>query len=360
MENRNISKDNKSEMDKISLKEFILQLKGLTVYLLSKWNIILIFVILGGVLGFIYSYSKTPVYSATTTFVLDNGDQNNTLRSLGTLATIAGIDIAGESGLFQQDNIYDLYRSRSMITRALLSKVEIKGKKELLIDRYIDQNNLRKKWENLPTLSHISFDTVSFSRLQDSIIGTIVKDIDKNYLEVSRPDQGNSVTKVEVKSHDEIFSKEFDEQLVKNVNEFYIQTKTKKSLENLAILQKKTDSIRGAMNENISSAAATVDKTPNLNPTRQSERIVPVQRSQFNSETNKAILTELVKNLELIKMNLLRETPLIQVIDEPIYPLDKTSFGKLKGIILGAALFGFLCCVFLLIRKLLQKVLNNE
>lgn len=356
----NQTKGNGSQADGISLKEFILNINALIRYLLSKWHIIIIATLLGAVLGFAYSYSKQPFYTATTTFVLDNGDKSNALGGLGSLASIAGIDIATQDGLFQQDNIYELYKSRSMVTKTLLSKVDIEGKKVLLIDRYIEDKQLKKNWEKKPELRNLNFDTKTFTRIQDSIIGLIVSDINNNYLKVSRSDQGNNITRVEVKSHDEIFAKEFDNQIVKNVNDFYVQTKTKKSMENLAILQQKTDSIRSAMNQNIYSAAVTADQTPNLNPTKQAQRIVPIQRSQFNSETNKAILTELVKNLELAKMNLLRETPLIQVIDEPIYPLDKTRVGKLKAIILGGALFGFLCCLFLVIRKLIKKVLTNE
>lgn len=359
MKNQTISNGNRPGMEGISLKEFILHIKALVAYLLSKWPIIFICVLLGGLLGFAYAYLKKPFYTANTTFVLDTGDKSNALGGLGSLASIAGIDLSSSDGLFQQDNIYELYKSRNMITRALLSKVDIEGKKVLLIDRYIQDNQLRKAWEKEPKLKDISFDTKVFSRVQDSIIGQIVKDIDKNYLKVSKSDQGNNITKVEVKSHDEVFSKEFNNQIVKNVNDFYVQTKTKKSMENLAILQQKTDSIRSAMNQNIYSAAVAADETPNLNPTRQAQRIVPIQRSQFNSETNKAILTELVKNLELTKMNLLRETPLIQVIDEPIYPLDKTGFGKIKGIILGSLLMGFLCCLVLVLRKMMQTILDN-
>jgi uncharacterized protein involved in exopolysaccharide biosynthesis len=56
-----------------------------------------------------------------------------------------------------------------------------------------------------------------------------------------------------------------------------------------------------------------------------------------------------VKNLELSKMSLLKETPLIQVIDQPVYPLEEIKFGKLKGLVLG----GFLGGVFTIITLLL-------
>lgn len=343
--------------DEISLKEFILHIRGLYRYLLSKWLIILIFGLLGGTLGFLYAYHKKPIYTATSTFVLDNGDRGNALGSLGGLAAMAGINVGSEGGLFQSDNIIQLYKSRSMITKTLLSKVTIKGKQELLINRYIDYKKLRDKWKEAPQLKNLQFDSPVFSRVQDSITAMCVNDINKNILRVSKSDQSNGIIEVEVKSNDEIFAKTFNDQMVENVNDFYIQTKTKKSTENLAILQQKTDSVRAKMNGAIYSAAAIADATPNLNPSRLAQRVAPIQRSQFNAETNKAILTELVKNLEMAKINVMHETPLIQVIDRPIYPLDKKGFGKAKGIVIGGLLMGFLICLVLVLRKMMQNIL---
>ena len=343
----------------ISLKEFILEMKSLCAYLLSKWLIILVFGLLGGTLGFLYAYYKKPVYSAVTTFVLDTGDNGNAYGNLGGLAAIAGIDIGARSGLFQGDNIIQLYTSRSMITKTLLSEVDIDGKKAMLIDRYIDFNKLRSNWEKVPELKNLQFDTPVFSRLQDSIIAVSVNDINKNYLHVSKSDQSNGIIQVEVTSKDEIFAKAFNDKIVENVNDFYVQTKTKKSTQNLAILQAKTDSVRGAMNGAIYSAAAIADATPNLNPARQAQRVAPIQRSQFSAETNKAILTELVKNLEMAKMSVMRETPLIQVIDQPIFPLEKKGFGKAKGIVIGGLLMGFLICLVLVLKRIVKNILGE-
>jgi uncharacterized protein involved in exopolysaccharide biosynthesis len=52
-------------------------------------------------------------------------------------------------------------------------------------------------------------------------------------------------------------------------------------------------------------------------------------------------LTEIVKQLALAKVTFRKETPLIQVIDAPILPLEKKRFGKAKGILMGGFLAGF-------------------
>jgi len=84
----------------------------------------------------------------------------------------------------------------------------------------------------------------------------------------------------------------------------------------------------------ITRVAAANDNTFNLNPALN-VRCAPAARGQVDVQTNTAILTELVKQSELAKVTLRKETPLIQVIDKPILPLAKQRFGKIKGLILG-------------------------
>lgn len=352
-----------NQEDEISLKELILKIQEWWRYLLSKWLIILIFGILGGILGFTYAYFKKPVYTATTTFVLeDEKGSSGGLGNLAGLASMAGVDLGGSGGgIFQGDNILELYKSRTMIEKTLLTEVDYQGKKQLLIDKYIEFNKLREEWDKKPELRNLQFSVKNnqdFSRVQDSILGTIVNDINKSYLTVAKPDKKLSIIKADVKAKDEIFAKTFNDQIVKNVNDFYVQTKTKKSVENVKILQQKTDSVRSVMNGAIYSAAAVVDATPNLNPTRQVQRVAPAQRSQFSAETNKAILSSLVQNLEMAKISLRKDAPLIQVIDQPVYPLTKERFGKTKGVIMGGILVGFMTLIILITRRFLKLVLT--
>ncbi|MET3112916.1 hypothetical protein AAKU52_000635 [Pedobacter sp. CG_S7] len=363
--NPEIIKNESTNSEEVSLKGVILKMQELINYLLSKWLIIISFITFGALLGFVFVYFTKPVYTATTTFVLEEGNKSGALGSLGGLASMAGIDLGGDGGgIFQGDNILELYKSRSMIQKTLLTEVIFKGEKELLVDHYINFNGLKEKWldEELP-LKNIQFQvrknidtpTLASKRLMDSLIGTIVVEINKKYLVVSKPDKKLNIIRADVKGTDEFFSKAFNDQIVKNVNDFYIQTRTKKSLDNIIILQQKTDSVMAIMNNSINASAATLDATPNLNPIRQSLR-APVQRYQFSAEINKTILSELVKNLELSKIALRKETPLIQVIDQPILPLDKQKFGYLKGLVLGGFLFGFLSVIFLFLKRILLVV----
>lgn len=345
MDNNNMQEETNNNGDvkqeEISLKDLILSTRDWIRYFLSKWYIIILFGLLGAGLGFWYASTKKPIYTAVTSFVLETGGSLNRLGTYTGIASAFGIDLASGGGLFEGENILELYKSRNIISSALLSEGDFEGKKQLLIDRYIDYNKLRGKWANNQRLKNIRFtpdNQYSDSKAQlihDSIMGQIVKGIVAGNLKVEKKDRKLNIIYVNVSSPDELFAKVFNEQLVKKVNEFYLDTKTQKNLQNVIILQDKTDSVRGIMTGAINWAAAVADATPNQNPTRMAQRVAPMQNAKVSAEVNQQVLSTLLQNLELSKMALQKETPLIQIVDNPVLPLEKKGFGTLKGIILG-------------------------
>jgi hypothetical protein len=345
----------KRSEDEQVIKGIVVTVRNWNKFLWSKLPWILGIALSCGILGFTYATIKKPIYTATTTFVLEeNGSA--AFGNLGGLASMIGVDIGGGGGgLFSGDNILELYKSRNMIQKTLLTKTVFDNSNELLIDRFIKFNKLESKWDETDW-TKINFNNPTrLTVLQDSVLGEVVNEINRRTLSVTKPDKKLSIIKVDVNSKDQKFAKAFADIIVMEVNRFYVDTKTKRSLDNVKILQHKTDSVRRVMNGAINTAAAVADATPNLNITRQAQRTAPIQRSQFSAETNKAVLSELVKNLEISKMNLLKETPLIQVIDRPIYPLERTKPSKLIYSFLGFFL-GMTCTAILLI---VRKILNS-
>jgi len=360
----------KNERDEISLAEFILKIREWWRYLLSKWVTIVLLGVLGGILGFTYAIYKQITYTATTTFVLEN-EKGEGLNGLAGLASLAGVDLGGDGGgVFKGDNIFDLYKSRKMLEQTLLTSVTFDGNRQLLVERYIDFKGLRAKWAQRPELRNLKFagnttnenskSAAAPNRLIDSVLTTIISDLRENFLTVNKPDKRLSTIMVDVNSTDENFAKDFNDQLVRNVNSFYISTKTKKTSETVKILQMKADSVRAIMNGAIYTAVSISDATPNLNPTRQVQRVAPTQRAQISVETNKVILGELIKNLELAKMSLAKETPLIQVIDYPVFPLKKTTLGKISMTLVMAFVFSLSTCIFLVVRRAISQLLSTH
>ena len=137
---------------------------------------------------------------------------------------------------------------------------------------------------------------------------------------------------------------------------YYVEIKSKKSKMNVDILQHQVDSIRAELNSAITGVAAASDNVFNLNSAMNVKR-TPSARRQVDVQANTAILTQLLGNLELAKVTLRKETPLIQIIDRPIFPLEKEKVGKLKSLVLVGFLAGFLTVLYLVFTALYKKMI---
>lgn len=344
-----------SSEDEISLRDIILGVIDWVKYLLSKWKIILFVGLAGGVAGYFYAKSIKTIYTAESTFVLEGEGPTGGLGQYSGMAAMVGLDIGGGGGgIFQKDNIIELYKSRTMIEKTLLSPLDT-SKNGLLLDRYLDIYRFKEAWKKDEKFNNINFSDINrFTRLEDSVITALVKKIRTENLIVTKPDKKLNIISVRIQSEDELFSKEFADRIVTNVNNFYVETKAKKSLNNLSILQFQADSVKAQLLSAISGVASSTDANPNANPSMQILR-VPSQRRQVDAEANKAILTEIVKNLEMAKISVRKEMPLIQIIDSPVYPLQTKRPSTILSIIIGGVLSGFIIVALLV----LQRVIKN-
>jgi uncharacterized protein involved in exopolysaccharide biosynthesis len=354
------------ESDEISLKELIQKIKEWSAYLKTKWKLIIAISMFGGLGGFVFAYFQKPTYKAVMTFVLEE-DKGGGMGSAMGLASSFGIDLGGGGGggLFTSSNILELMKSRLVIEKTLLNTVPYtaNGKNEniSLAEYFIRSFDLRKAWEKKTELKNIQFlpstDRSQFSLQQDSILETIFAGIVKNNLTIAQKDKKVSIISIEVKTENQLFSKLFCEQLAKETSKFYIETKSKKARLNVEILQKQADSIRGQLNGAIVSVAVATDNVFNLNPAFNVKR-TPATRSQVDVQANTAILTQLVAQLELAKVSLRKETPLIQVIDQPILPLKREKLDKLISLVLGGFLAGFLTVLYLVFKRLYKNMIE--
>ncbi len=345
--------------NEISLKELFIIGIDWARYLISKWIIICLVGVIGGSLGFAYAYSRKPMYTASLSFALEDDKGNNGLSGALGLASQFGFDF-GESGggIFAGSNLIELFKSRRMVEQTLLKPFIFNGKTISFAERFIQNKNWREGWDKNPSLKGVqilpSVDRTQFTRVQDSLMGVIFGEILSSSLDISQKDKKIEIITIEMKSGDENFAKYFTESLAKEVSDFYIFTKSQRARLNMDILERQSDSIRVELNNAITGVAVENDNIFGLNPALNARR-APSSKRQVDVQANLAILTELVKQTELAKVNLRNETPLIQIIDSPIFPLKKEKFGKIKGIIIGGILASFLIVLLLILRRLIKR-----
>lgn len=346
--------------NQFTLKEVITNVREWVLFFVSQWKTLVIAGVVGIILGALVSVFKDPVFHAKTSFVLEEGDSGG-LGQMSGLASLVGVNLGslgGTSGLFQGDNIMELYRSERMLNATLLSPF---NEDQLLIDRFIEFEEINKKWASKVDIDEMDFTIPrdQFTVSQDSVVKEITELVRENQLSVTKPDRKLSIIQVAVSSEDEYYAKVFNEHLVANVNEFYLKTKTKKTGENLAILQSQADSVRKILDESISAYASASDRVPNANPLLESAT-VEARKRQIDVQATGAVYQEIVKNLEIAKVNHRNNSPLIQIIDSPRLPLERTEIRLVKGMVMGCLLLGILTVFYLYFRRLYQKNMQGS
>ena len=355
------SESNMPKEEKISLKNVFQGFKQWLVFIMDQRKKIVYGTLITLVLTLSYNYLKSPVYYANTSFVLEN-DASASLGGLSSLASMSGINtssLMSASNLFQIDNIQELYRSNNMLKQALLEKVTINGKSQILIDYFAVAQNLEKKWvKEKVYLKDFYKDKKLYSRAQDSVLKEAIKLIKKDFLIVGKPNRNTSILNVGFRNKDEVFAKIFNEVLVNKVNSFYYKTETKKTAFNLNVLQVQTDSVKGLLDMSFLALAEIDQNTPNLNPLVKTAK-VPYQKAMANLQANQAIYLEVVKQLELAKVAHRNKTPLIQIIDKPSFPLENNRWTFLDILILGIFGGGMLIVLLLSLQRIIRQALEE-
>lgn len=347
--------DNKDEM---SLKDLINILEGTIRFLLSKWLLLLAIGLIGGILGIFYALNKKPIYTAELSFVLSSESKSS--GSLVGLASQFGVDLGNSSNdLFSGDNITSLMVSKRILQKVLFKKPS--GSRSPLINIITKELGLDKAWEKNEYLKKalpFPVDAAQLTPIQDSLLREICFIIPKKMLTVSKPEKKQSIFVVDVTSTSELFSLYTAKYLVEETAQFYISTKTKVAKQNLDIIQHEADSLRQLLSGSIIATAEQVDATFNLNPAFQVKRS-GAQQGQSRVSILTAAYSEVVKNVEIARLALQKETPLFQIIDEPTLPLKKNRKSKLVTAIAGAFIFTFLTAVLLLLRRFYVNIKNE-
>ena len=330
-------------------------------FLWSRWLVIVIVGIIGVALGVVYAIVKKPKYTGTLTFVLSN--DSKTGGGLSSLAGQFGLDLGaggGDNGAFEGDNIVGLLKSDRIIKGALLKKVP--GSNELLGNVIGERLGFFKAWKTKDRLKDavpFTGDAMAISPLQDSLAGVIERFLSNKYLDIGKPDKKLSFYQVSTTSPDETLSIYLTKNIVDEAAKMYIETKTKTSRSNLDMLQHEADSIKGRLGGTIVYTANAVDQTFNLNPALQAQRAT-VQQSQVQMQVLTIAYGEVVKNLEMAKITLQKETPLYQIIDEPRYPLVMHKTSKLIAGMIGGIVLGLLCILYLVGRKAFRQAMEEQ
>jgi uncharacterized protein involved in exopolysaccharide biosynthesis len=329
----------------IKYSELKAVIQRFTKYFISQYKIILFTTLLTSVLGLLYGKLQPSTFKATSTFIVEDKSGKGG-GGLSGLASQFGIDVGGltggGAGLFDGDNILEIIKSRAIIEKVLLTKIEepasLKG--QTIADYYIQVNNLAPAFAS----KNINVKSLNFAGLtegakhtiqQDSILYILYSRVNRN-LSVEKRNKKSTIITLEVVSGDQIFSKLFADEILKQTSDLYIDIKTGNLSRSIARIQQKADSLQRSLSSIYQNAFQ-------INSSR-------TEMSNRDKTFSSTLYAEVVKNLETMKLSLINQTPVIQILDAPKYPLFDQRTPARYALIIGFTV-GFALSLFYAIYK---------
>ena len=241
---------------------------------------------------------------------------------------------------------------------------EPSSKGQTIADYYIQINDLASAFES----KNITTKSLNFAGLtegakhtiqQDSILYILYSRINKN-LNVEKKSKKSTIITLEVVSGDQVFSKVFAEELLKQTSDLYIDIKTGNLSRSIDKIQQKTDSLLNIIN-NISNKTSklivpVIEDLVNENAAMKYRKenyrnkftynnTTPIEQTTRERTVAYTMYAEMAKNLETLKLSLINQTPVIQVLDSPKYPMfdqrTPARYFLLIGIAVGIVLSFF-------------------
>jgi hypothetical protein len=309
-----------------SVKQLLLDRVSDFKYLLRFKKSMAAVMIIAAALGAAFAWKWPVTYTARLTFVVDDS-KSGAGGGLSSLASQFGFNldgIGGASGVLAGDNVQELLKSQKLIKETLLSPYDAEGTLSLA-DQYAKVYKLNKPWLKYSKDGKIIAFPVkakSYSRLQDSLLHVITEMILSGNFGIAKTDKKLSFFEVNTTMRDEKLAQLFCTRMIKQGTDFFIQTKTGRMRNNVQRLQHRADSIGIILNRKTYAASSASQTLLDLNPAYTTANATSDIRERDKLVLS-SIFTETVKNLEASKTMLAQETPTVQIVDEPEFPLKK-------------------------------------
>lgn len=310
--------------------------------------------IIAAVAGAAFTWFWPVTYTARLTFVIDDAKSTGG-GGLSSLASQFGFNldgIGGASGVLAGDNVQELLKSQHLIKETLLSPYDSTNTISLA-DQYAKVNKLNKKWLKYSKDGKIiafPVKAAGYSRLQDSLLHEITSLILAGEFGIAKTDKKLSFFEVNTTMKDEKLAQLFCTRMIKQGTDFFIKTKTGRLRNNVDRLQHRADSIGVILNYKTYAASSATQSLLDINPA-----YTGATATSDIKERDKLLLssiyTETVKNLEASKTMLAQETPTVQIVDAPEFPLKKNRMKYSSTILLFMIGAGAIYALYLIVTR---------
>ncbi len=362
------------QTDEITLKELILKIQEFFWEIVKNWFLIFILFIIAACY-FFYEVYTTPIkYPAHVKFMLsdDGGDKSGMNMILGGLG-LGGFK--GKGDLVNLEKIMQLFKTRSVIDKALLTKAVLNGKQDVLGNHIIQQIGYKKlikdygpaSWSKVMNeLNDFQFDSlktvedfdekdqIMLKVLFDNIVGHYDREIDP--IIKSSLDEDSEIITLSVYTEKEDLTFIILNSIFEELSNFFINKAIEKQKKTFDVLSFKNDSIYKQLKIAEYSLADFKDRNRKLVTVKGYLKETKLEREV--SILN-LLYAESVKNLEIADFALRRRKPHVQKIDSSVRPLTAIGKSKKKALIYSSLISVLLGVTFIIGRKIIRDALAN-
>jgi uncharacterized protein involved in exopolysaccharide biosynthesis len=308
--------------------------------------------IIGGSIGFAYAYLDTPKYNAQLKFVMRSDPSSGLSSGLAGLSSILGTGTGPGGSGSGLERVIELIGSDRIIGNAILTKAEVNGKQDLLINHYIALQGYRKKWEKDSVLKKVNYPNgIQFVDLEfpqrkaiKMIIGSLIGKDNTSRLIGKSFDKKSGVVTLAVTYKSEDFSIALTNAIYKEVIEFYSDQSLAATSNNVQVLNKKADSIRRELDATRRAFAKNSDHALGL---LLQEDKVENKSLSFKENMLSLMYAEVQKNLETLKYIEASSIPSFSIIDQPYSPIRPSQKSKIVFSMAGfIGLFFFVFVIY--------------
>lgn len=346
--------------DEVTLQDFILSSARILKWFKKHWLGLIICIGITLCTTLWWASQQEETYVAELSFML-NDDNNSNISAASSILSQLGI--APQTGRYNVDKLLEIARSERIIKKSLLQKSTIGNKTDFLANHLIERLTLHEKWSKTDeSLSSFYF---KHDQIED-FVASELSAIKRLYQIIVGPkhDRTNGLLAADYGNTDYIMSLRLStpsdslsigavESIYEELVGFYTTKSSEKNRSIYDLIQGKKDSLDRIIRDVAYDLGRMKDRREGSYKSSNSADIALLENKLGGLQI---LSEEVIKNLSRAEYALEANTPLIQLLDKPSYPLSaqKPSYLRIAivAVLLGLILFAVFCFLRAVIEQL--------
>jgi len=348
--------------EEISLRDLVLKIKSFTREVRLHWYIPAICIVIALVIQTYRYLTFIPEFPASITFSVDE-DEGGSSSGLTSILGQIGLGSVRPSR-YNLDKIMALSKSRRVVEHTLFHKIIVEGKDDFMANHLIRQYHLNNTKENAKK-GKVDFffthDSLSlFDRAENEMLINLYNliigspDNPKKALVNTDYNEDTNIMSLRASTTNEDISLAMADRMFISLSNYYINKAIEKQYKTYSVVSAKKDSVLTVLKSNEYQLATFKDSHRGM--LMRTDQIAEL-RLQREIAALSAMYAEVLKNTEIADFSLKNKLPFIQVIDEPLSPIQPTQASLLRMLLIGIIAGGMIGSIYVVGRQIYHDMM---